>query len=186
MSVKILDIDFGGTTNDNEEVPDWTPERNSPQSIVHPDPEWRGHLERQPFPGCLDTLRLLRREGGFAPIGVVSKVIMKPLVQAKVRQWYAYHGFNEVIPQELICFCGAWEEKLPICLSRGTTHFIDNNLKPLAPMVGHIPHLFLFCPPNAEKHQDENRTLWHLVGSGAVTLVHSWAEFGEVVLGATS
>ena len=133
----ILDIDFGGTANDNEEVPDWTPENNSRQSIVHPDPTWTGHLERQPFPGCLETLRLLR-QNSFEPVGVVSKVIMRPLVQTKVRQWFTHHGFDEVIPQEFIRFCATYEEKINFCTERGTTYFIDNYLTPLAPMVGKI------------------------------------------------
>src|SRR3989338_7225686 len=115
MIAKKLDIDFGGTMSDNEYVPDWNPENNSLQSTLHPDPNWNGHLERQPFPGCLPTLRLLQTNG-FAPIGVVSKIKMIPLVEIKILRSFTHHGFDEVIPQQLIRFCAEWEEKLGICM----------------------------------------------------------------------
>lgn len=184
MSTKnwILDVDFGGTVDDNEDVPDWTPENNSLQSTIHPDPNWNGHLNRQPFPGCLNTFRLLRNNG-FAPIGVVSKITMKQLIQVKIRRWLTHHGFDEVIPQELVRFCATWEEKLGLCFERGATHFIDNNLMPIAPMVDKIPHLYLFWPLRVtHNRQNENNDLWHLIEEGKITLVNSWAEFGEKVL----
>jgi len=175
--LKILDIDFGGTVNDNEDVPNWTPENNSLESTLHPDPDWNGHLKRQPFPGCLETLRFLKKNG-FAP-GVVSRIEMdRPLIQVKIRRWFTHHGFDEVIPQKLIRFCENWEEKVRFCVERGTTHFIDNQLKPLAPMVGKIPHLYLFRPP--PRGRDKN--LWHLIENGQIILVNSWVEFGEHVL----
>ena len=175
--MKILDVDFGGTVCDNEDVPNWTPENNSLQSTLHPDQDWNGHLERPPFPGCFDVLSMLR-ESGFAPPGVVSKIEMLPLIQIKIRRWFVHHDRKMVIPVELIRFCGTWEEKLGLCLERRTTHFIDNQLKPLAPMVGMVPHLYLFRPP--ERGRDAN--LWHLVESKKITLINSWKEFGEKVL----
>ena len=178
MIAKKLDIDFGGTMSDNEYVPDWNPENNSLQSTLHPDPNWNGHLERQPFPGCLETLRLLRAKG-FSH-GVVSRIEMdRLLIQVKIRRWFTHHGFDEVIPQELIRFCQTWEGKVILCEMRGTTHFIDNHLAPLAPMVERIPNLYLFRP---DRERGTNKYLWHLVESGKVTLVQSWSEFCEHVL----
>ncbi len=158
-------------------MPNWTPDNNSPQSTLHPDPEWSGHLERKPFPGCLTTMETIL-EMGFEPIGVVSRITMLPLIEAKIRKWFTHHGFDKVIPQSLIRFCATWEEKVGFCLARGTTHFIDNRLKPLAPMVGKVPHLYLFQPPGSKLKDDH---LLHLVQDGSIISVRSWAEFGQKV-----
>jgi hypothetical protein len=172
----ILDVDWGGTVNNNEDVPTWTPQNQSHQSTSHPDPTHLGHLERKPFRGALRALRLLKARG--FQIGVVSKIPMVELVQIKVRGWFSHYGFDEVIPQDRICFCGERQDKVRLCLERGTTHFIDNRPDVLEPMVGRIPHLYLFRPH--EQYRDT--PLWQMVNKGEVTLVHSWREFADDIL----
>lgn len=106
---------------------------------------------------------------------------MRPLVQEKVRRWLTHHGFDGVIPPALVRFCATYEEKVEFCRERGTTHFIDNNLQALAPMVGRVPHLYLFSHRRARINAADSG-LWHLVDEREVTLVSSWQEFGEKAL----
>lgn len=77
-------------------------------------------------------------------VWIVSKC--GPSVENKTRGWLKHHEFYRTtgLDPKRVRFCRQRPEKAKICRQLGITHFIDDRLDVLTPMVGIAPHLFLF------------------------------------------
>ena len=77
-------------------------------------------------------------------VWIVSKC--GPSVQNKTRGWLKHNQFYRQtgLDRENLRFCLKRNEKTPICRQLGITHFIDDRLDVLEPMIGVVPHLYLF------------------------------------------
>lgn len=163
----VFGSDWGGTINNNEYIVD-----GSRNSLLNPKQDARGFLRVKPFKGCLETFRWLHEHDRKSII--VSRVVLKQWVVNRVILHLDHSGFCTFVPLERVFFCKTYEQKASICEGQGVTHFVDNHLPVLVPMIGKIPNLYLFRPP-----PDMYATLWHHVESGRVTVVKSWGEIRE-------
>jgi hypothetical protein len=128
-----------------------------------------GYLETPQVPDAIATIAALVKGPLFEGRGyVVSKC--GAATEKKTREWLAHNGFHDAtgIGPEAIRFCRKREQKAPICVELGITHFVDDRLEVLS-YLRSVPHRFLFRP-----FEDEVReNLSHLA---SVTRVESWAE----------
>jgi len=122
--------------------------------------------------GAFDSIARLHSIGGYRCI-IVSKC--GPSFQSRTKQWLAHHDFYRLtgVAEEDVHFCVRRSEKAPICRALGVTHFIDDRLDVLDPML-EVRYAYLF-QPNAK---DEGRWWkWHLHGSS----IHLCRDWGEVL-----
>ena len=161
----VFGSDWSGVLNNNTQVID-----GSRNSLLNPNRDAKGYLRVKPFTGALETLSSITRLG-FSEIHIVSRVDPEFWIKERVRAWLRQHGFESVVPLSRLHFCEKWHEKAPLCERLGVTHFIDDRLEALEPMVGKIEHLLLFRP-----WTKEDKPRWHLVEDGKVVLVKSWTE----------
>ncbi|MEQ8278227.1 MAG: hypothetical protein RMA76_41980 [Deltaproteobacteria bacterium] len=96
-------------------------------------------------------------------------------VQNKTLGWLSRWGFyaSTGLVKGNVRFCRKRPEKAPICRQLGVTHFVDDRLDVLRPMLGVVPNLFLFgeqaeatCPSWAVAVPDWPATVEAVLGAG--------------------
>ena len=96
-----------------------------------------------PVPNAFNTIaemnELLRGR-----VWIVSK--SAPATKSTARAWLKYHHFSETtgVGPRQVHFVRDRSGKLEKCRELGITHFVDDRLKNLEVLVGHIEHLYLF------------------------------------------
>lgn len=131
------------------------------------------YLETPQVPDAIATIAALVKGRFEGRAFVVSKC--GAATEKKTREWLAHNGFHEAtgIGPEAIRFCRKREQKAPICVEFGITHFVDDRLEVLSCLTS-VPNRFLFRP--FEEEVEANRS--HLAG---VTRVESWAELAAKI-----
>jgi len=102
-------------------------------------------LSTPPYEGMFDVVpQLVRRFAG--QVWIISKC--GPRIQQRTLQWFDHHRFfaRTGIERTNVRFCLKRPEKALHCRELGITHFIDDRVDVLQPMIGSVPNLFLFGP----------------------------------------
>ncbi len=108
-----------------------------------------GVLKRRLVEGALQGMRALVELLGTESVFLISKKRSEP--QAVTKGLFAFRFFEETgIPETNLHFCEERSQKAGIGARLGLTFFADNRAEILQPMLGVIPHLFLFCPSEEE------------------------------------
>lgn len=156
MKADILGVDIGGVIIDR--VNDDT------------DTSFFGdnYLATTAVPGAFASLARLAPGRFGGRVFLVSKCGAR--VEAKTRDWLAYHDFHAQtgIPASHVHFCRRRPDKAEVCERLGVTHFIDDRLEVLG-YLEHVANLYLFRPERREM----NRHARHL---RRVQIVHEWDE----------
>lgn len=122
----------------------------SPGGNARPDTSFIGGsledaLNTPPYDDMFDIVPTLveRFEGR---VWIVSKCGAR--IQERTLQWFAHHQFFERtgIRRDQVRFCLKRPDKAVHCRELGITHFIDDRSDVLEPMIGIVPHLYLFGP----------------------------------------
>ena len=122
----------------------------SPGDSTSPDTSFIGGtlddaLNTLPYDGMFDVVPALveRFEGR---VWIVSKC--GPRIQERTLQWFEHHRFFERagIARDRVRFCRKRPDKAIHCRELGISHFIDDRVDVLQPMIGIVPNLFLFGP----------------------------------------
>lgn len=127
-------------------------------------------LNTPPYEGMFDVVpKLVQRFDSL--VWIVSKC--GPRVQERTRQWFERHRLFECtgIPRSNVRFCLKRPEKALHCRELGITHFIDDRTDVLEPMLGIVPHLYLFGPQRGPEKSDSR-----------FVHVASWQEVAEQLL----
>lgn len=100
-------------------------------------------MTTQPSDGAIEAVSTLV-DAFEGKVWIVSKC--GESVQRKTLGWLSRWRFYETtgLPKGNVHFCRERHEKAPICERLGITHFVDDRLDVLEPMVGIVPNLFLF------------------------------------------
>ena len=96
-----------------------------------------------PVENALECLAELNRTGLFKNITVVYNAT--GVADMKISNWLIAHRFCEItgIPAANIFRSTHGRNKLIYCQQHGITHFVDDRMEVLNPMIGIIPFLFL-------------------------------------------
>jgi len=147
-----LGIDLGGVIAEKADADNEHPAQLPPDAI-------------NPLPNAFRVIaemnELLRGR-----VWIVSKA--GPGTERKIREWLKHHRFAELTgvgPQQ-VHFVRDRSEKLERCRQLGLTHFVDDQLKTLEILSGHVNHLYLFGGDSAR--------------SGIVA-VQDWLELGGLL-----
>lgn len=99
--------------------------------------------------GAMEAVKVLVEEFS-REVWIISKC--GPSVQNKTLGWLDHHAFfhQTGLKEENVRFCRARHEKAPICRTLGITHFVDDRLDVLEPMIGVVPNLYLFGEQNGD------------------------------------
>lgn len=100
-------------------------------------------MKSRPEDGAIDSINQLVSE--FAGhVWIVSKC--GPSVENKTRGWLKHRSFYEAtgFDRANLRFCRERSDKAKICRQLRISHFVDDRLDVLEPMVGIVPNLFLF------------------------------------------
>lgn len=100
-------------------------------------------MESPPSESAIDSVaKLVQRFDGR--VWIVSKC--GPSVEKKTRGWLDHHRFYEQtgLRRQNLEFCRQRIDKAAICQRLGITHFVDDRLDVLMPMVGIVANLYLF------------------------------------------
>lgn len=100
-------------------------------------------LAREPEPYAFEVVgRLWKSTGGG--VWIVSKCGTR--IESLTRRWLDHHRFHETtgVPREHLRFCKRRPEKRNHAAELQLTHFIDDRLDVLEPMVGLVPNLLRF------------------------------------------
>ena len=112
------------------------------------------YLQTTAVPGAFEALQRLGAERFGRAIHLVSKC--GEATEAKTRAWLGHHEFYEAtgIPADQLHFCRKRQEKAPICLGLGISHFIDDRLEVLGYLES-VPNRYLFRPDprEVERHR---------------------------------
>lgn len=130
-----------------------------------------------PIEGAFEAIRTLHEERFGDRIWIISK--WREVVRDKCRVWLNHHRFFEItgVSRVRLMFCEERAKKVEIARSLGLTHFVDNKLEVVAPMIGIVPHLFLFRPSEREIVEYGAG-----VEIGRVRRVESWPEIVRAIL----
>ena len=100
-------------------------------------------MKSAPEEGAFDAIRQLvdRFSGG---VWIVSKC--GPSVENKTRGWLKHWKFYDEtgLDRAHLRFCRERRDKALICRELEVTHFVDDRIDVLQPMVGVVPNLYLF------------------------------------------
>ena len=118
-------------------------------------------MKSLPDEGAIPATKQLVKE--FAGnVWIVSKC--GPSVENKTKGWLKHWKFYEEtgLGRTKVRFCRQRPDKAKICKQLRITHFVDDRLDVLEPMVGIVPNLYLFgeqregtiCPPWAVEVSD--------------------------------
>ncbi len=144
----------------------------------HTDTSFFGEnfLRTTAVPGVFAALATLVDEVFADSVFVVSKC--GPAVQAKSLAWLAHHRFYERtgVRPDHVRFCRRRSDKAAIADELGLTHFVDDRLDVLEPMVGGVGHLYLFRPTDRDRRRSGRY--------GGISVVDSWPEVVSDLLGA--
>ncbi len=101
------------------------------------------YLNTSAVPESFKSLGRLYKEIFLGSVYVVSKC--SPKVEHKSRMWMKHHDFYRKtgIPEENVFYCLRRQDKAPICLRLGITHFVDDNMGVLK-YLDAVPNLYLF------------------------------------------
>lgn len=102
-------------------------------------------LRTPPYDGMFDVVpALVERFAG--QVWIVSKC--GPRIQQRTLQWFDHHRFfaRTGIAPANVRFCLKRPEKAVHCRELGITHFIDDRVDVLQPMIGSVSNLLLFGP----------------------------------------
>ena len=105
-------------------------------------------LRTPPYDGMFEVVpRLVSKFA--ARVWIISKC--GPRVQQRTCQWFEQHRFFERtgIDERNVRFCLQRPQKAVHCAELGITHFIDDRVDVLEPMLGIVPNLYLFGPQRA-------------------------------------
>jgi hypothetical protein len=143
----------------------------------HTDTSFFGEdfLRTTAVPGAFAALATLVDEVFGDAVFVVSKC--GPRVQQKSLAWLAHHRFYERtgVRADHVRFCRRRADKAAIAAELDLTHFVDDRLDVLEPMVGAVGHLYLFQPAERDRRRSER--------GGEIRVVDSWPEVVSNVLG---
>lgn len=133
-------------------------------------------LRVSPVKDSFECVRMLVAERFGERSWVISK--WRASVRDKCRVWLRHHRFTEItgipIIHDRVIFCDSRAEKVVLARALGITHFIDNKLEVLAPMIGVVPHLFLFRPSPLE-------TVQYASAARHVHVVTEWREIVRLI-----
>lgn len=106
---------------------------------------------------------------------LVSKATIEN--QNKTESWLVHNNFHTRtgIEKPNVFFCREHIDKKTICQNLGLTHFIDDKLKVLQYLIGHVPNLYLFSPEE-EDIQGFEKYL------SDVVVVKNWSECYKSIL----
>ena len=112
-------------------------------------------LRTTAVPGAFTALATLVGQLSGDEVFVVSKC--GPRVQEKSLAWLDRHRFYERtgVLRDHVRFCRRRCDKASIAADLGLTHFVDDRLDVLEPMVGRVGHLYLFAPGEADRRRRE-------------------------------
>ncbi len=127
-TTEVLGVDIGGVIID----------RVREERDAGPD----GFLGAEPVTGAVDAIARLVAERFHERVWLISRCDAED--EAPIRRWLERRGFHAAtgIAADRVRFCRERHEKAPICRQLGITHFVDDRLEVLGPMIGTVPHLF--------------------------------------------
>ena len=127
----------------------------------------------EPLSGAIEGVsRLVEATDG--DVWIVSKAGAK--MQARTLRWLDDTSFysRTRLSKDHVRFCLTREEKAPVCVELGITHFMDDRVHLMQILRNVVPNLFLFSPLQQRKAIPS----W-------VTPVSNWSEATAVILRAT-
>ena len=150
------------------------------------------YTETPALEGAIDALRRLKQRFG-GEVYLISKCGAK--TEAKTREWLEANNFYSLtgLPEDNLRFCRERPEKAQICKELGITHYIDDNMDVLVPMMlentkirlddgkiisvpatGRVEHLYLFRPTEygIGEHGDK---------LNKVKILNNWGEAEEEI-----
>ncbi len=132
-------------------------------------------LRTTAVPGVFEALSALVREQFGDAVFVVSKC--GPRVQAKTLAWLDHHRFHvrTGVRDDHVRFCRRRADKAVIARALGLSHFVDDRLDVLEPMVGAVQHLYLFGPSEGDRRRSAAR-------AQGIQVVDDWPELVDQVL----
>jgi len=133
-------------------------------------------LRTTAVPGVLTALATLVVEVFGDQAFVVSKC--GPSVQEKSLAWLDHHRFYERtgVLRGHVRFCRRRADKASIAAELGLTHFVDDRLDVLEPMVGRVDRLYLLSPEEADRRRRE-------LHRPEILVVDRWSEVVRDLLG---
>ncbi len=129
MASEVLGVDIGGVIIDRVRE-----ER---------DTAGRGYSDAPPVAGAFEAIaRLVARRFGDH-VWLVSRCDAPD--EPQILEWLTARDFFRAtgVAPDRVRFCRERHEKAPICRQLGITHFVDDRLEVLGPMIGAVPHLYL-------------------------------------------
>lgn len=131
-----------------------------------------------------DAMKSPPTEGAFESIASLAKcfrsevwIVSKcgPSVEKKTRAWLDHNRFYERtgVLKANIRFCRERSAKAAICEELGISHFVDDRIDVLLPMVGVVSNLYLFGEQPSSAHRRTSITPVRNWGETVTQIVHS-------------
>jgi len=162
MAPDVLGVDIGGVIIDRVRE-----ER---------DATGRGYGDAPPVEGAFAAIARLVAGRFHDRVWLVSRC--EAADEPEIRAWLGARDFFRTtgVAPGRVRFCRERHEKAPICRALGITHFVDDRLEVLGPMLGIVPHLYHLRSRAAE----DGRVPAIVRG---VTSVAAWGEIVSALLG---